>query len=70
MDRGDSLLMSFIAADVDEKAAISFDAFVQILEDNGFRFHTSDLEVDCFCIFMQDTPSWAESLLLLFLHFH
>ena len=44
LDRSDSLLLSFLAADVDEKAAISFDAFLHLCQDAGFNFAISDLE--------------------------
>ena len=44
LDRSDSLLLSFLAADVDEKAAISFDAFLHLVQDAGFNFAISDLE--------------------------
>ncbi len=45
MDASDSLLHAFLAADTDEQAAISLPAFVGMLDDAGFNFAISDLEV-------------------------
>ena len=44
MDKSDDFLLSFLAADINQQAAISFEAFVQLVENAGFRFARSDLE--------------------------